>query len=298
MKIDFLHIGYHKTATTWFQYSGYKKFSKVVICNDVETNLYEFFSKNFVEIPDFNFDKDSFEKSFLEELKKNKSINSSNILGICDENLTGHPWNGKGSELLASRIKEVFGDIKIIITVRNQIDMVRSLYSDYLKSGGTKSIKQLLNDKYLYGENIFKKLCYHKLIYKYQKIFSEKNVLVLTYEDLNSNKFEILRKIGVFIGEDSQNLVFKKEDEKKINLKFSVPYEILVRYLNRIGLNSNLVMKLIYKSNQFFFRKWFHSNQHFEKIIGENHLNEWKKSNALLQKKNINLNLKVNRYLL
>ena len=70
MKIDFLHIGYHKTATTWFQYSGYKKFSKVVICNDVETNLYEFFSKNFVEIPDFNFDKDSFEKSFLEELKK------------------------------------------------------------------------------------------------------------------------------------------------------------------------------------------------------------------------------------
>ena len=58
MKIDFVHVGFHKTASTWFQLTGYPSHPQVNLINTGvnDKSFYEHFVK-----PDyFNFDESSF----------------------------------------------------------------------------------------------------------------------------------------------------------------------------------------------------------------------------------------------
>lgn len=52
-KINFLHVGYHKTASTWFQKIGYPSLNDIKIVNRDQSDM-QFF-KLFIEPDNFNF---------------------------------------------------------------------------------------------------------------------------------------------------------------------------------------------------------------------------------------------------
>jgi hypothetical protein len=159
-KVDFLHIGYHKTASTWFQLYGYPMHSEINLLN--QGSFDSVFFDTFVGPDEFNFDEVEFETNFWGNANRNKQNNV--LSGICEESLTGHFWTGRNSDTLLHRINDQFEGSKIIISIRRQESMLASLYSNYVKNGGTMSFSRLLSDIPFEGALLSSKLEYHKLI--------------------------------------------------------------------------------------------------------------------------------------
>lgn len=282
MKVDFIHIGYHKTASTWMQFHGFPAHPDIVMCNDPKTSLDNYFVRNFVETADFFFDTEHFKKNFASMVQKHKGSNNDKIYGISEENISGHFWNGTGSEVLANRVRNVFGDVKIIIVIRNQFDMFFSLYSNYVKSGGTKSLKALMKDINMFGERVVQKLCYHNLIEYYVKLFSADKLLVLCYEDFSRDMNGMMNRIFGFIGVKQITLP-DESGIKKLNVRLSAPGELVFRNLNFLGLEARFIRKAISVCESSFTSHIQKKALSRKALIPEHIVSEWRGSNRRLQ---------------
>ena len=81
----------------------------------------------------------------------------------------------------ASRLKEIFGEnTKIIMIVRNQIDLLRSLYRESIRMGNPGSYDDFLNFCVLLKDRNFLYDFRYDLIYElYSDLFGSENILVL-----------------------------------------------------------------------------------------------------------------------
>ena len=164
-----IHIGYHKTATSWFQKSFYRLVGNAVYLDRKRVRY------AFMNTTAFMFDPD--------KVKENLRVNGRPIL--CEENLCGHYDNGGLLEALskdmAYRLHAVYPDGQIIIFIRNQIDMIRATYLQYVRTGGTRSLRRFLfpyeNDS-IYAARWYKKpmltldhFAYQHLIRHYRETF-------------------------------------------------------------------------------------------------------------------------------
>jgi len=205
MKLDpLIHIGFGKTGTTWFQKNYYPKLNEVTYLK--RPKVFKFLDY----IHESNFDL---------KIAKSILINGSNErIVICEENIL------KGDlikiEHTAKILKEIISNGKIIIFIRNQIDMIASRYMQYVKGGGTYSI-----NRFLWGEEImhpfnepnfirrFHKLQYHKVIEIYIKHFSKKNVFIFLFEDFQAcNKTFIDHYSKLFSFTASNQFKFRKRN--------------------------------------------------------------------------------------
>jgi hypothetical protein len=115
---------------------------------------------------------------------------------LSEENLSGYIHNGGLHGLLGPesvrRIKAVLPDARIVIFIRNQPDMIRATYSQYVAGGGTYGL-----DKYLHTyERVYGALRapfkapafewehfeFDRLIALYDATFGRDNVFVYPYE--------------------------------------------------------------------------------------------------------------------
>ncbi|MGE0077762.1 MAG: hypothetical protein AB7S48_07885 [Bacteroidales bacterium] len=184
MEKPILHIGYPKTATTWFQKVFY--FS----LKDVFYVMRDFISDQLI-FPDV-FSYNSAETS---KLLNNRSDNKR--LVICEELLLGGLDIGYGSgefiSQMANRLKNTFHDAEIVIFIRNQHTILESAYSHYIKSGGTYSVKKYLGlddrlklkfqNHHLFNPALFN---YIDVINLYSDLFGRNSVHVFLYEDFKS----------------------------------------------------------------------------------------------------------------
>lgn len=246
MKKILIHIGLHKTATTWLQ-------NEVFIS---EGNVFEPLSKK-----DKNKGHSSLAKDFIFDGQGNllnshddntERINASleSILNqrekhektfvMSHERLSGYPHSsGFDSAIIARRIKNIFPNAKILIVIREQVSCILSNYFESLKEGGTLNLKQYLNTKYDgrspgFSPNYFK---YHFLIEFYQAQFGKDNVLVLPFELVRDDKKSFLNILSEFM-EENINLnpqVFNT----KYNLKENHYINFKLRKLNNYILSSS-----------------------------------------------------------
>lgn len=128
MSVPVVHIGYHKTATTWFQNV---LFPLAVSHDFVPRKVTE---QAFLAPPGMHFD----------------AAAARAVLGIADrarpvllseENLSGYLHNGGLHGLvapeMARRIHAALPDARVIVFIRNQIDILRASYAQYVSGGGT-----------------------------------------------------------------------------------------------------------------------------------------------------------------
>lgn len=154
-----LHIGLHKTATTWLQN--------------------EIFSKMNVEyIHDFNLST---------PLKKNKVI-------ISHEKLSGNPVflsSATTRYVYANRLSRIFPNAKVIISFRDKKSWVSSLWKQYIIEGGTKKFedfKKELDQDFLDYDTYLHFLKGHfKEVYSYY------------FEDFCKDKTKIISDICEFV---------------------------------------------------------------------------------------------------
>jgi hypothetical protein len=195
-----VHIGYHKTATTWLQRALFQTefgYHPIMSHEDVFETI--------VSPHGLLFDSRA-AGSVLDERRKVLSDGSINV--VSSELLSGNPhYGGRESDVIAERIKLIAGDARILITIREQRRLLASLYMQYLLRGGSLSPQRFFDEASVLGYSHFSSLTfeYHRLIQRYQKLFGKSRVLVLTQEQLEKNPAGYMEQLAAF----SENSFFE-----------------------------------------------------------------------------------------
>ena len=199
-----IHIGYPKTATTWF----IRKFYPNI--RNADTIYYD--NIKFDITPGNEVFEINYEKTLPE---KEKLI----IVTHAFAGLVNLYWeNGKYRELFLKNLKNLYPGSSIVLFIRNQFDFMASIYSSYLKKGGSYTIQELFSEKFTSDGKFFsfEYLKYDKLIKMYQEQFGKDKVHVYVYEEfLESNDTFLKDYIHLFgLDIDLNDLSFVKSNEK------------------------------------------------------------------------------------
>lgn len=231
--VDFIHVGDYKTGTSWLQETVFPMHPEIQYLGDHFSNeKLQLVLRELVDIRDLDYNPEKLKKKFLENYNKIPG----KISGISREALSQADYiSGEHAKRNAQRIKDVFGNVKIIYVIREQISMLGSIYSQYVKIGGTRSFEDWFLDP-LECKGIIDRLKYDKNIQMYYDIFGRENVLVLLFEELREDKKEFLEKIYSFIGCKDINFI-PKESEKAVNTSLTTHGAAVARFLHRFVRN-------------------------------------------------------------
>ena len=197
-----IHIGYHKTGSSWLQRELFGRTDRgfhplAPDCDQGELDPRSF-ARRFLWISPFDFDP----AALREEAEALTNQPHSGRLVISHERLSGNPHSGGyDSREIADRLHQVFPNALILIVLREQSSMILSSYRQYLKVGGACSLTDYLSK----GDGIRPSFspahfCYHRLIGHYQELFGRANTLALPYELLRRDPPQFIAKIARFTG--------------------------------------------------------------------------------------------------
>ena len=259
MKKLLIHIGYHKTGTTWLQHELFGNPEMDYIQPIPFDDLIE----AMVKPKSWNFDPIGCRIQFKDSISR--ALERDMIPVISAERLSGNPHSGGyDSKELASRIASVFPQANILIVVREQCAMIFSCYKQYVRMGGSLSLRDYLippNDCRipLFDFNHFE---YHHLIGLYQKLLGAEQVLVLPYEMFLSDPHSFVQRIR-------RHALSAEESELEENLPFTsrinnspLAWSILLqRYTNKIASRRDTL-------NQGAFIRSPRLAKHLERLCG------------------------------
>jgi hypothetical protein len=191
----FIHIGYPETATTLLQQNIFPYHPEIEYWNR-HTPKYAWLN-DIVTLHDFDFNADKIRLKAINVW----GVETAKIKLISWERLLGHPYTGgRESRVIADRLHAIFPDAKIIICIRHQLDMIDSLYRQYVHQGGSCNFEEFLN---LDHENnvwfFFDYLFYDRIVAYYQKLFGFNSVFVCLYESLKETPARFMNRLFLFL---------------------------------------------------------------------------------------------------
>jgi hypothetical protein len=194
-----IHIGYHKTGSTWLQDAFFPMPGSGFVLPWVRAEVNE----EFVLPNDFQFDRERTVAFFREGLAR--AGGSGLVPVLSNERLSGNPHSGGfDSKQLADRLVSLFPGARVLAVVREQQSAIRSAYYQYVREGGVASIEGYLHPpeagRYRLPLFDFDYFAYDRLIAYYQKLFGADRVLVLAYEDLAVDPRAFAAEICRFVG--------------------------------------------------------------------------------------------------
>jgi hypothetical protein len=181
-----VHIGYHKTGTTWFQDIFYPAVRNRPYLPRATVRA------AFLASGALHFD--------AAQARTTLGSACDSAL-LCEENLTGGLHNGglagNLSKDVAQRIHAALPDAQIVIFVRDPVAAIASAWLQYVKGGGTFGLR-----RYLFGRDRLSAVAperdeapgfclehfdYHRLIAHYDALFGAGRVHVFRYEDFRAD---------------------------------------------------------------------------------------------------------------
>ena len=229
-----VHIGFHKTGTTWFQECVYPRV------------------KNFRYVPRARVQAALLEPTAFafDAARAARELGGADApLLLCEENLSGYPHSGglQGflTRVLAERIRAALPSARIVMFVRRQPEMIAACYQQYVRAGGTHSAQRYLwPSDWLRGAEAqafktprfsFDHFDYDGVVAHYQALFGAERVLVLPFEALQ-------RDAGDFLGSFASRLGLELDAAEiplaKRNPSYSPALLALMRGLNRFTARS------------------------------------------------------------
>lgn len=195
-----VHIGYHKTGTTWLQLG---LFSSDVLRQPMPRKE---INREFVWADQFSFDPTSVAIRVEAASKAVADTGAQPVLS--HERLSGSPHGGGyDSRAIADRLKSTIPDARILIVIREQRQMFGSLYKQYVGRGGPMTVAQYAHPPKSGGLRIplfrWEFLEFERLIEYYQRLFSPGAVLVLPYEQLRVDPVRFVEMIVSHAGAGS-----------------------------------------------------------------------------------------------
>lgn len=242
-----IHIGFHKTGSTWLQNHLFHSDSSSFISLSSNTNGPSSLAEKFIYDDDgyllnsFDSNKEKLKEALnsIQYLAPNNKNNA--YYTISHERLSGNPHSsGFDASIIGRRLYDVFPKAKILIVIREQRSWLLSNYFQYLAMGGTHSLSKYLNIKYDGKRPGFSPghLQYHHLISFYYHTFGKDNVLVLPYELFDSDKGGFIKQLEVFL--DHKIVIDEADYSNYSNKKGNHFINYWMRFLNKFFRSSSL----------------------------------------------------------
>ena len=155
---------------------------------------------------------------------------------ITCEMLSGNPLTGGADgEMILQRLGGCIPNARILLVIREQRAMLRSLYQLLVTWGCPYDIDTLLGPGPVGNVPRFAPdyLCYDRIIGAYQQVFGAERVLVLPVELMQREPLEFLRKINAFAGVDEQRFPIHADTGRRENAGRSLASLELKRLYNR-----------------------------------------------------------------
>lgn len=176
------------------------------------------------------------EEVFYPHLNLADSSDRYKAVGISYEGLVFSPDGGDVDRtLIAKRLHQLFGNAKIIITVRNQFSFIRSLYNELVKHVGCYlSFNQFLEAHYWrFYTYLFHQIFYYDLYRYYADLFGKGEVKVFLFEDLVSDLSQTVNEMCSFLEISPYEV-----DKVHANPSLSAFSLWMMRIINRIFKNN------------------------------------------------------------
>lgn len=187
MSKTIVHIGFPRTASTWFQKNFFPKVGNYTY---VERKIIQ---DKLIHPSSLSFNPED----FLNILPANV-----NLL-LSEEMITGRMRGGFSNHLFfkefAGRINACFPEAHFVVFLRSQPLLIHSLYKLYIQRGGTYSLKRFLNvenkrqNNMLYSHEFLK---YDLYLNYLSKLVGKDRIHVFLYEDFLSNQSQFLEKLS------------------------------------------------------------------------------------------------------
>ena len=229
-----LHIGYHKTGTTFLQNNIFSKHKDIFYLgqpfrnSNIANAIREFKFQH-----DLNFDSNVIRDKIYKEIKNYSDVllNTKRLIMISLESLhSGEEWFGRNIVTMSYRLKDTFPDAKIILGIRSQAKYIVSNYKEYIIHGGKMCFDTFLFDSFLCNRCLFPKLCYDKVINHYKKLFHD-NLYIYIHDKLLLDKKTEIQKLFNFL-EIEENIEFDYSNVYKSLTKNSAE---LIRFINKFS---------------------------------------------------------------
>jgi hypothetical protein len=221
-----IHIGYHKTGSTWLQEKIFRGdgFGFAAQPNPLPAD------EAFVAQNPFAFSASQAIASFSDIFAAAEQRDVVPV--ISHERLSGDIGSGGlDSRMIADRLAESFPSARILICVREQRDMVMSVYKTEVRFN-TFTIEERFRDRTVIERRrpqpSLDYFQYHKLISYYQKLFGRERVLVLPYEHLRRDALGFLSAITSFVDLPAPSAV----PEDRVNPSSPAALLAAMRYMN------------------------------------------------------------------
>ena len=233
MPAPLVHIGYHKTATTWLQQEFFPRLGDRVALFGLDRLWGELIAPSPLE-----FDVERCRRHVAGLI----AAHPGRVPVFSAERLCGNPHSGGyDAAEIAGRIEAALGEARILIVVREQVSMIVSTYKQYVRMGGICSFEEYLAPPCdgripLFRLDHFR---YHHLVERYVERFGGRRVLVLPYELLRHDRGAFARRVLDHLGLDGVEPPARGL-EARAHVSLTDLQTRLKRWVNRLGVGDSL----------------------------------------------------------
>ncbi len=216
----YLHIGAAKTATTTLQREVFAKHSQIAYLGKpfhypdganagaTEERLPAHIIRAVRDQDGLGYDAAKVKRDFDEALARIGLPDNKPLL-LSEEGLSSAASSDR--RLIAERLRDVFGPCNILMTIRNQLTCLPSLYFHHLRKG---TMRDILFDRWLGDELVSRRIegasdnwmirqhCFFDLFQLYKDVFHDGGIKVILYEELVNDEKSFCDNISQFLGID------------------------------------------------------------------------------------------------
>jgi hypothetical protein len=198
MRECLVHIGYQRTGSTWLQRHLFEREAGPFW--NLEENK-RAVTQRLVKVNSLSFDPEPIRAHYE---KVASAMPPGRVPLISSERLCGSTLSGGyDTKDIAERLKAVFPQARILICVREQVQMIRSAYNNYLVAGGACAVHDFLEPPpfpYRFPQFDYEHFAYDRLVSCYHRLFGADRVLVMPAEYLRQSPADYVKKIVSFCG--------------------------------------------------------------------------------------------------
>jgi hypothetical protein len=230
-----VHVGLHKTGTTWLQERLFQRYAGSAFAYSEDRRLIR---GNFRVLAETEFDAEIVREEFRPLLAEAQAMGRPLILS--DEILTGLPFHDRFARLITiDRLKRVFPRARILVTIREQIDIIVSSYGHYVRGGYSGGFEDFIARPGLEKNRLFWPILEYEhfdYFHLYEFLagkFGHDSIMVTPMEWMMRNPDAFAAELARFAGCEAVPLA-EGQSDRTVNPAWSqIGYEV-ARHLNHL----------------------------------------------------------------
>jgi hypothetical protein len=213
-----VHLGYHKTATTWFQRVALGRHDRVATYLTGPARE-DAMVRQWILTSDRDFDADAARAAYRARL--DAIGDTADAVVISEERLSGHAVTGGFDTFrIAERIAATVPDARVWFVVREQVDMIESEYLQLVQEGTPARLRDLLDFTprlaTVPGFDLGQ-WEYDRLADRYVELFGADRVRIFEFRSLIADPQRFLDDLAAFMGTDPWPRLPKEELGRRVN---------------------------------------------------------------------------------